>query len=192
MSSPQLAETISSSDDLQSLLSTALTEYAQRTGTDLITHPLKAKLETLNSTSAVVDQLQHQARSINGFQNEDHKAELLARMKPIVDTLIVLSTSVALGDGTGLQLEFDPGKLAFIGIAILLDAAKDPNTDYEELIETCEFVGSVFGRLKLYAKVPFTVAATETVLKAMIEFIHILGFTKKLRDGRKISQKWRK
>jgi hypothetical protein len=77
----------------------ALREYAQKTGTDLATHPLSTTLEACLSPDAVLGVLREQAYVFDQYRNGDWKVQLMRRLKPTVDILIGLSTSGVFGEG---------------------------------------------------------------------------------------------
>ena len=101
MSSPSSSRNLSFSR-FQDLFNAALREYAQKTGKDIATDPLTAKLLPCNSSDAVLTILQEQARAFNQFRNGDWKVQLMRRLKPTVDILLGLSTSGVFGEGIGL------------------------------------------------------------------------------------------
>jgi hypothetical protein len=80
----------------------ALQEYAQKTGTDLATHPLSTTLEACLSPDAVLGVLREQAYVFDQYRNGDWKVQLMRRLKPTVDILIGLSTSGVFGEGISL------------------------------------------------------------------------------------------
>ena len=84
------------------LFNAALTEYRQKTGKDITTDPLTARLLPCNSSDAVLAILQEQAHAFNQFRNGDWKVQLMRRLKPTVDILLGLSTSGVFGEGIGL------------------------------------------------------------------------------------------
>ena len=87
---------------LQRLFDAALREYSLKTGKDIATDPLTAKLLRCDSSDAVLGVLQEQAHAFNQFRNGDWKVQLVRRLKPTVDILLGLSTSGAFGEGFGL------------------------------------------------------------------------------------------
>jgi hypothetical protein len=86
----------------QDLFNTALREYSQKTGKDIATDPLIARLLPCNSSDAILAILQEQAHAFNQFRNGDWKIQLMRRLKPTVDILLGLSTSGVFGEGIGL------------------------------------------------------------------------------------------
>jgi hypothetical protein len=86
----------------QDLFNKALSEYSEKTGKDITTDPLTARLLPCDSSDAVLAILQEQAHAFNQFRNGDWKVQLMRRLKPTVDILLGLSTSGVFGEGIGL------------------------------------------------------------------------------------------
>src|SRR5712692_11817213 len=86
----------------QDLVDAALRQYSQKTGKDIATDPLTARLLPCDSSDAVLGILQEQAHAFNQYRNGDWKIQLMRRLKPTVDILLGLSTSGVLGGGIGL------------------------------------------------------------------------------------------
>ena len=55
----------------QDLFNAALREYTQKTGNDIATDPLTARLLPCDSSGAVLEILQEQAHAFNQFRNGD-------------------------------------------------------------------------------------------------------------------------
>jgi hypothetical protein len=88
--------------NFQSLLDAALREYREKTGKDIETDPLTARLLHCDSSDAVLEILQEQANAFNQYRNGDWKVQLMRRLKPTIHILFGLSTSGAFGEGIGL------------------------------------------------------------------------------------------
>ena len=86
----------------QDLFNVALREYSQKTGKDIATDPLTARLLPCDSSDAVLEILQEQAHAFNQFRNGDWKVQIMRRLEPTVDILLGLSTSGVFGEGIGL------------------------------------------------------------------------------------------
>jgi hypothetical protein len=86
----------------QDLFDAALWEYNQKTGKDIATDPLTARLQSCDSSDAVLDILQEQAHAFSQYRNGDWKVQLMRRLKPTVDTLFGLSIGGVFGEGIGL------------------------------------------------------------------------------------------
>ncbi len=86
----------------QDLVDTALRQYSQKTGKDIATDPLTARLLLCDSSDAVLGILQEQAHAFNQYRNGDWKIQLMRRLKPTVDILLGLSTSGVFGESIGL------------------------------------------------------------------------------------------
>ena len=86
----------------QDLFNASLREYTQKTGNDIATDPLTARLLLCDSSDAVLEILQEQAHAFNQFRNGDWKVQIMRRLEPTVDILLGLSTSGVFGEGIGL------------------------------------------------------------------------------------------
>ena len=84
------------------LFDAALKEYSQKTGKDIATDPLTARLLLCDSSDAVLSILEEQAHAFNQFRNGDRKVQLMRRLKPTVDILLGISTNGVFGEGIGL------------------------------------------------------------------------------------------
>jgi hypothetical protein len=85
----------------QDLFEAALVQYSQKTGKDIATDPLTARLLPCGSSDKVLDILQEQAHAFNQYRNGDWKIQLMKRLRPMVDVLFGLSTSGVFGEGIG-------------------------------------------------------------------------------------------
>jgi len=86
----------------QGLFDAALNEYSQKTGKDITTHPLTARLQNCDSSDTVLGILHEQAQvSRQNRNNGDWRIRLMRRLKPTVEILIGLSTSGAFGGDIG-------------------------------------------------------------------------------------------
>ena len=86
----------------QDLFDAALKEYSRRTGKDIATDPLTARLLRCDSSDAVLSILGEQAHAFNQFRNGDGKVQLMRRLKPTIDILLGLSTGGIFGESIGL------------------------------------------------------------------------------------------
>lgn len=100
MSSPSSNPNVSSLQ-FQDLLDAALREYKQKTGNDIATDPLSARLSDCKSSDAVLDILEEQALAFDQFREGGGKVQLMRCLEPIVDILLGLSTS---GVAEGISL----------------------------------------------------------------------------------------
>jgi hypothetical protein len=85
----------------QDLFEAALVQYSQKTGKDIATDPLTARLLPCGSSDAVLNILQEQAHAFNQYRNGDWKIQLMKQLRPMVDILFGLSTSGVFGEGIG-------------------------------------------------------------------------------------------
>ena len=101
MSSSSPLNLNASSSQFQAIFKAALKEYSQKTGKDIVTDPITAKLRCCNSPDAVLGVLQEEAQAFNDFRNGNRKVQLMRKLKPTVDILLALATSDVLGNSIG-------------------------------------------------------------------------------------------
>ncbi|KAN0126986.1 Ankyrin repeat-containing domain protein [Russula decolorans] len=165
----------------QDLFDAALWEYNQKTGKDIMTDPLTARLLYCGSSDAVLGILQEQAHAFNQYRNGDWKVQLMRRLKPTVDILFGLSTGGVFGEGIGLRLP--PSKAIFAGVGLLLAAATGVRTSYDALLELFECFEHYLGRLKVLTEFPS--AVREILVKIMVELLEVLALaTQQIKQGR--------
>ena len=68
---------IFSFSQFQDLVDAALRQYSQKTGKDIVTDPLTARLLPCHSSDAVLNILQEQAHAFNQYRNGDWKIQLM-------------------------------------------------------------------------------------------------------------------
>lgn len=84
----------------QLTFSDALESYKTRTGKDLLLHPLAARLQSCNSSGAILSVLREQAQAIDQSWNRDEK--LAMWLSSTVDVIYALSSN--LGESVGLVI----------------------------------------------------------------------------------------
>ncbi len=90
----------SSESNLRSLFETALREYEEQAGTNLLDNSLTIQLQSCDSADAISAVLQEKAQAFHKFRGGDGK--LIGWLKRTVHILHTLSTSSALSEGVGL------------------------------------------------------------------------------------------
>ena len=90
-----------SSSQFQAIFKAALKEYSQKTGKDIVTNPITAKLRRCSSPDEVLDVLQEKAQAFNDFRDGDRRVQLMRKLKPTVGILLALSTNEVLGNIIG-------------------------------------------------------------------------------------------
>ena len=93
MSSPP--ETLASSSQFKAILDAALSEYKTKTGNDLISNPLAKELQSCESSEAVLDIIQCQAKAFDKFRDGDKW--LMKWIGPSVDVLFTISSTLGAG-----------------------------------------------------------------------------------------------
>ncbi|KAH9995663.1 hypothetical protein BJV74DRAFT_987099 [Russula compacta] len=163
------------------LIEAALREYSQKTGKDIPTHPLTARILRCDSSDAVLAVLQEHAHAFSQYRNGDWKTQLMRRLKPTVEILIGLSNSGVFGQVVGLK--FPPAQAIFAGVGLLLAAAKGVSTSYDALIDLFECFEHYLGRLKIFTEIPTAVG--EILVKIMVELLGVLALaTQQVKLGR--------
>ena len=81
-----------SSPQFRAIFNAALKEYSQKTGKDIATDPITAKLRCCSSPDAVLNILQEEAQAFNDFRDGNRKMQLMRKLKPTVNILLALST----------------------------------------------------------------------------------------------------
>ena len=84
-----MSSTANSSSNLQSILDTALSDYAKQTGIDLATHPSAQTLQNCNSADTILDLLEDKAKQFQAYRNGNRK--LINCLKPVVQVLHAVS-----------------------------------------------------------------------------------------------------
>ncbi|KAF8479510.1 hypothetical protein DFH94DRAFT_831934 [Russula ochroleuca] len=96
---------------------------------------------------------------------------------------VLYTFSVTLGEG--VSLVFSPAKVIFVGIGVLLLAAKDVRGGQDTLVNAFEHIKSFFRHLEIYTEVLPTAKMMDTIIRIMVEVLLILGIaTKEIKQGR--------
>ncbi|KAH9060271.1 hypothetical protein EDB87DRAFT_623618 [Lactarius vividus] len=174
----QTISTAAASSRFQDIFNAALKSYQKQTKNDLTAHPLASRLQSCDSTSAILALLQDQVREFDQVHGGDER--LTKWLIPTVNVLYAFSA--ALSEGVGLV--FSPAKVIFVGIGVLLSAAKDVAASKDTLAELFERIGFFFNRLETYTEVTPTAVMSNIITKIMVEVLTIFGIaTKELRRG---------
>jgi hypothetical protein len=88
-------ETLVSSSQLKAILNAALSEYKAKTGNDLTDNPLAKELQSCESSKAVLDIIQRQAKAFDKFRDGDKW--LMKWIGPSVDVLFTISSTLGAG-----------------------------------------------------------------------------------------------
>ena len=84
-----------SSSQFKAIFDAALNEYSRKTGKDIGSDPLTAKLQSCESPDEVHGVLQEQSQIFDEFRNGSQK--IMRKLKPAVDILLTLSNGGVLG-----------------------------------------------------------------------------------------------
>jgi hypothetical protein len=97
MSSSTQASPISA-DNFTAIFDAALSEYKNRTGQDLQSHPFAVSLDDNNTPDAILEVFRREAQAFDKFHRRNDK--LMAYLTPVVNVLFTFSAT--LGEGIGL------------------------------------------------------------------------------------------
>ncbi|KAH8988131.1 hypothetical protein EDB86DRAFT_2057744 [Lactarius hatsudake] len=165
--------------NFQSIFHASLKAYEKQTKKDLLSHPLAARLQSCNSSAAILAVLQEQVQEFEQSRSVDER--LTKWLGPTVNVLYAFSATL----GEGIGLVFSPAKVIFAGAGVLLLAAKGVRECQDALVDVFERVENFFKRLETYTEVPPTTAMTDILVKIMVEVLHILAIsTKEIKLGR--------
>ncbi|KAF8263287.1 hypothetical protein EI94DRAFT_603363 [Lactarius quietus] len=154
----QTSTSAAASSRFQAIFQAAVKSYQKQTKKDLIAHPLASKLQSCDSTAAILDILQDQVREFDKSHSGDER--LTKWMGPTVNVLVAFSATVFGGVG----LVFSPANVIFAGIGV--------------------FISPKMLQLDTYTKVAPTRAMTDIITEILVEVLKIFGFaTKELRQG---------
>ncbi|KAH9970768.1 hypothetical protein BJV74DRAFT_256116 [Russula compacta] len=168
-----------SSSSYQSIFDCALESYGKKTQTNLLSHPLLAKLETSHSPDAILTALREQ---IPGFDQSRSRDEKLTRW---LDSTVNVISSFSATIGGGISLAYPPAGVIFTGIGVLLSAATAVSSTRDTLIDVFERIENFFRRLEVYIDVPPTVGMIDIIVKIMCEVLSVLAIaTKEIKQGK--------
>jgi hypothetical protein len=89
------SETLVSSSQFKAILDASLSEFKTKTGNDLTGNPLAKELKSCESSEAVLDIIQRQAKAFDKFRDGDKW--LMKWIGPLVDVLFTISSTVGAG-----------------------------------------------------------------------------------------------
>ncbi|KAH8977639.1 hypothetical protein EDB92DRAFT_734398 [Lactarius akahatsu] len=112
-------------------------------------------------------------RRFSSFRDGDQS--LMGRIRPVVDVLYTFSG--AIGEVAGIA--FPPAKAIFIGIGVLLAAAKDVSASHDALVELFQRIESFFRRLGVYTQISLTAEMADVFVKIVAEVLFILSIATK-------------
>ena len=98
MSSSTPGQTSTPSSNFKSIFDTALNEYKQKTGKELLDRPLAIEVQRCDSADAIKAIFQRQAEAFKQFSDGDRR--LMKWINPMVDVLYTISET--LGEGVSL------------------------------------------------------------------------------------------
>jgi hypothetical protein len=91
----QTSSTAAASSRFQAIFDAAVKSYEKRTKKDLLAHPLASRLQSCDSTSAILAVLQEQIQDLDKSRSGDER--LTKWLTPIVNVLYAFSAAVSGG-----------------------------------------------------------------------------------------------
>jgi hypothetical protein len=205
----------SSSPHFQPIFEKALKEYRKKTGKDLTAHPLAAQINGCKSPEAILTVLEPIVNELNQSQSNDQRltkwlnptVNILSALSATVGQgagLVSYSAGLMTCPFPNVAFQvFPPATIICSGIAILLvvslpaqssayvtrtsslQVAKSTMSNRDVLVNIFQKIESFFERLKIYTKVPPSLALTDELAKIMAEVLSILAIaTKGIKAGR--------
>ena len=95
-----------SSANFKSILDAALSNYKEKTGKELLNHPIATELQQCDSIDAILVIIQGQATAFQQVRSGDQR--LMKRIEPVANALHTLSGT--LGEAVGLVRHRDPAQ----------------------------------------------------------------------------------
>jgi fungal STAND N-terminal Goodbye domain len=119
-----MSSTIISSTNFQSILNAALDSYAKQTGIDLSKHPSADKIQSCATSEDVLQLLQNREIAFKDYRDKHRK--LINRLRPVIQVIHAFSgvlgevAGVVSGSSPSCQVSFQPAKVIFVGVDVLL------------------------------------------------------------------------
>ncbi|KAH9041051.1 hypothetical protein EDB85DRAFT_1565776 [Lactarius pseudohatsudake] len=167
-----------SSSNIEGIFDAALKSYKKKTKNDLKNHDLFKQLEACDSPADILAVLQAARFDFSPTASDDRLKKWLV---PTINVLYAFSGTL----GEGVALVFPPAKLVFVGVGVLLLAAKDVTASQGILVDIFGRIESFFVRLENYTEVPLTLAMTDKMVEITVEILDILATaTKEMEQSR--------
>ncbi|KAH9960163.1 hypothetical protein BC827DRAFT_417095 [Russula dissimulans] len=176
-----MSSTSASSANFQSILDAAFDSYAKQTGVELAKHPSADKIQDCRSPDDVLQLLLGGKVEFQGHRDKHRK--LLDGLRPIVQ--VVHAFSAVFGEVAGF-VPFQPTKVIFVGIDVLLSAAIGVSSSYDALLDLFECIGNFLKRLHIYTeKISPSSTMSDIIVQIMVEVLSVLALaTKEIKQGR--------
>ncbi|KAH9955304.1 hypothetical protein BC827DRAFT_880682 [Russula dissimulans] len=176
-----MSSTPTSSASFQSILDAAFNSYAKQTGVKLAEHHSADKLQNCHSSDDVLQVLTGGKMEFQDYRDKHRK--LLDRLRPIVQ--VVHTLSAVLGGVAGF-VPFQPTKLIFVAIDVLLLAAIRVTGSYDALLELFECIANFLKRVHIYTrKISLPSTMSDIIVQMMVEVLTVLALaTKEIKQGR--------
>jgi len=162
------------------LITDALSDYSKQTGIDLSKNPFAEKLQLAKSPDDILQLLREREKGFREYR--DRNRTLISCLKPAVD---VLDTFSSILERTASLIPFPPATAVFVGIDVLVVAAKGVSSSYDAILDLFESLSTFMKRLEIYANFPPTPIMTDIIIKIIVELLGVLGLaTKQIQEGR--------
>ncbi|KAH9003750.1 hypothetical protein EDB86DRAFT_2826327 [Lactarius hatsudake] len=171
MSSPSL--TLVSYSQFETILGTALGEYKNKTGNDLLDNWLAKELQSRDSVDTILDIIQHQAEAFDKFRYDDEK--LMKWIGPSVRVLYKISATLS----GGVDMALPSAKAVFAGIGVLLAEGKGVRENYHALAPLFQRIDFLLRRLGVQTRISPTEDLVKIHVKIAAEVLCILSIATK-------------
>ncbi|KAF7363939.1 hypothetical protein MSAN_01052200 [Mycena sanguinolenta] len=162
-------------DQFAELWRKAIESYEADTEIKLQTHVLAV----CKNPEDVLDALDGELRRFNAYR--DKKENLRKWLKPMLNLIDTLSETA----GEAAALSFPPGKLVFVALGVLVQAAKDVSERYDNIIALCQHLYSFLERLRVYMSGQLLGRMRELVIQMLAHLLSIFAMvTKEIKRNR--------
>ncbi|KAI9513370.1 hypothetical protein F5148DRAFT_35 [Russula earlei] len=162
------------------ILDAALEYYATQTGIDLTKYPSAHKLQCCGTSEAVL-QLLH-AREMEFKDYRERNRRLIDFLGPVVQVVHAFSGALS---NLASPVPFLPIKTIFVGIDVLLTAAKGVSASYDALVDLFDCMASFLQRLHIYTGIQLDSMMAHILIRVMVEVLSVLALaTKQIKQGR--------
>ncbi|KAH9955319.1 hypothetical protein BC827DRAFT_882033 [Russula dissimulans] len=156
------------------------TAMRSRPGSNFVKHPSADKLQNCHSPDDVLQLLLGGKVEFQGYRDKHRK--LLDGLRPIVR--VVHAFSAVFGEVAGF-VPFQPTKVIFVGIDVLLSAAIGVSSSYDALLDLFECIANFLKRLHIYAEKISSSTMSDIIVQIMVEVLSVLALaTKEIKQGR--------
>ncbi|KAF8259339.1 hypothetical protein EI94DRAFT_1030402 [Lactarius quietus] len=157
-------------------------DYADKTGIDLFSNPFADRLDECDSIEAVVGLLEGQVKEFEEYREGNGGSMMLINwLRPVVE--VVHTLSGVIGEVVSL-VPLSPAKEIFVGVKILLEAARGVTSSHGALTDLFECIGRFLSYLHINTGITLTPLMKDIIVRIMVEVLSALALaTKQTMDG---------